>query len=373
MAWLDDRLYVHPKWVGLSAKAFRVGVTAICYSHGFGTYGRLEKKQLRAIGATKASTAELIDAGLWEEENGSILIHDWCEHNAQRDAALEQRRESDRKRKSRERETRKAALEAKEAEKSARTSRDSPTDVTPHVTGKSSRAGTRAGPMRNDGVTCTPSSDSDPSYVREETEAAIANDDFMDVVQPLGLTDSQLTEAFAIWKRNPEAVEQLATKALSSSTAKSKPAIFLTELRKVRDDVVSEFVDAHGGAWPTGTRWKRSGAGGTYLQDPLGYDVPNYAVDWGRPSHAEIKRALTKRPGKRGDARAVAVLESARKYVSEEAILKDDKAIRAALKSEFGLIGADVRELLTLAASVRTEEPDLEPEPSLEDEPQAAA
>jgi hypothetical protein len=55
---------------------------------------------------------------------------------------------------------------------------------------------------------------------------------------------------------------------------------------------VDAFIAAHGGKWPTGSRWARGSHGGQYVQDPLGYDWPSYPVPWGRPSKAAIAQAL---------------------------------------------------------------------------------
>lgn len=137
MAWVDDRFWTHPKIVPLSYKAKWVCLSAILYSHGYGLYGRLTKQHQRAVGSDARIKKELVLAGLWEPSADDILIHDWDEHNGERDRKLEARREADRERKRRER--------AKKDELSRGQSRDShadrPQDVTPHVTPMSSRAG----------------------------------------------------------------------------------------------------------------------------------------------------------------------------------------------------------------------------------------
>lgn len=101
MAWLDDRIWAHPKLTELSDRAFRVWVNGVAYSSGFGTRGKLTEPQQRLVGASPKIRAELVDNGLWERNGRSadVLIHDWGEHNAKRD----ERREKDRERKRRER------------------------------------------------------------------------------------------------------------------------------------------------------------------------------------------------------------------------------------------------------------------------------
>jgi hypothetical protein len=99
MAWLDDRVWSHPKFADLTAHAFRAYVYGVCYSSGFGTRGKLTPGMLTTIGAKPAMCRELITAGLWDEDPPGISIHDWDEHNGKRD----DRRERDRERKRRER------------------------------------------------------------------------------------------------------------------------------------------------------------------------------------------------------------------------------------------------------------------------------
>jgi hypothetical protein len=58
---------------------------------------------------------------------------------------------------------------------------------------------------------------------------------------------------------------------------------------------VDAFVAENKGKWPTGSRWARGSHGGRYVQDPLGYDWPTHLVPWGRPSKADVARALRDR------------------------------------------------------------------------------
>jgi hypothetical protein len=96
MAYIDDRIWCHPKWVGLSPLAFRVGVSSICYSHGFITRGRLTVAQQRQIGATDRARRELVEHGIWEQNGTTILIHDWADYND--DSARETARSKTRER-----------------------------------------------------------------------------------------------------------------------------------------------------------------------------------------------------------------------------------------------------------------------------------
>lgn len=100
MAWLDDRIWAHPKIAGVPVAARWLYVCSIAYSSGFGLYGILDKGQLRALGATPRTKEALIVAGLWEDAgDGRIEIHDWAEHNEQRDGRVAESRRIERRRK----------------------------------------------------------------------------------------------------------------------------------------------------------------------------------------------------------------------------------------------------------------------------------
>jgi hypothetical protein len=95
VAWLDDRVWCHPKLADLTDRSFRVWVNGMAYSSGFGTRGLLTPGQQRTIGADTRVRRELVAAGLWDETTEGVLIHDWDDHNGKRDA----RRAADRERK----------------------------------------------------------------------------------------------------------------------------------------------------------------------------------------------------------------------------------------------------------------------------------
>lgn len=87
MPWakLDESFPDHPKVAGLSDKAFRLHITAICYCARMLTDGEVPTHILSRIGATQKLAAELQTAGLWESTSrGSWLIHDYLEYNPTR-------------------------------------------------------------------------------------------------------------------------------------------------------------------------------------------------------------------------------------------------------------------------------------------------
>ena len=97
MAWIDDRIWCHPKIVGLSDKAKVAYVFGLAYSSGMATAGRLDAATQKRVGANPRTRGELVGAGLWDVngDGTTIVIHDWEEHNSKRD----ERRAKDRERK----------------------------------------------------------------------------------------------------------------------------------------------------------------------------------------------------------------------------------------------------------------------------------
>lgn len=104
MAWIDDRIWCHPKFAGVSKPSVSAWMFALCYSNGFGLFGHLTADQLQLIHVSAKERDELIARSLWHDAGGgAITIHDWAEHNGERDdkraaARDRKRRERDRKR-----------------------------------------------------------------------------------------------------------------------------------------------------------------------------------------------------------------------------------------------------------------------------------
>lgn len=95
MAWLDDRVWCHPKLADVSDRSFRIWINGMAYCSGFGTRGVLTPGQQKTIGSDARARRDLVAAGLWDEVEGGIYVHDWDEHNGKRD----ERRAADRERK----------------------------------------------------------------------------------------------------------------------------------------------------------------------------------------------------------------------------------------------------------------------------------
>lgn len=87
MSWvkLDDRFPEHRKVEDLSDAAFRLHVTALCWTASKEKDGMVPRKAARKMG-TPTRISELLDAGLWVElEDGEYEIHDYLDYNPSHD------------------------------------------------------------------------------------------------------------------------------------------------------------------------------------------------------------------------------------------------------------------------------------------------
>lgn len=180
--YVDNRIWCHPKLLSCSLRARWTYVAALAYSSGFGTLGTLTKEQQKAIGSTSKTRTELISKQLWhasESDAETVLIHDWKEHNGQRDDALEARKQADRERKRRER----------ASQQSRDTSQDSHVTMSAPVTGQSlARDRTRARPVTYDLKT-----HQQQQPVLDHPTAA-ADDDELQPLRAAGWTTNQLNQ-----------------------------------------------------------------------------------------------------------------------------------------------------------------------------------
>jgi hypothetical protein len=93
-------------------------------------------------------------------------------------------------------------------------------------------------------------------------------------------------------------IELLVEKGQDPSTLPSMVFTAQSRLRGVsleEQTLLREFLTEHGGRWPTGSSWVHGMAAGTYVQDPLGFDRPNYDVEWGKPTKKQVVAALIER------------------------------------------------------------------------------
>lgn len=144
MPWarLDDMLPVHPKVRGLSDSAFRLYVSAICWSNCNQTDGHIPSAQLQYVSDVRRArycADQLVQAGLWETDEGGWRIHDYLEYQPS-SAKVKHERELKRQRQERWR----AGVDASPL-KAVDASQDASTDA-------SSRARTHPIPSRSGSV-----------------------------------------------------------------------------------------------------------------------------------------------------------------------------------------------------------------------------
>lgn len=87
MTWvrIEDGMVEHPKIAGLSDRAFRLHVEAICYSTRMLTDGEISVGIARRLGTPK-SVKELVTAGAWDElVDGGYQIHDYLDYQLSRE------------------------------------------------------------------------------------------------------------------------------------------------------------------------------------------------------------------------------------------------------------------------------------------------
>lgn len=91
MTWvrIDDKAPRHPKIAGLSDRAFRVMVSALCYVSEFTTDGLVPSAFLATV--RQSVQEELITAGVWRLDGTDVHIHDYHDYNPTRDEVLEKR------------------------------------------------------------------------------------------------------------------------------------------------------------------------------------------------------------------------------------------------------------------------------------------
>ncbi|MCX4778124.1 hypothetical protein [Streptomyces sp. NBC_01264] len=123
MPWvrLDDRFPSHRKVALLSDRAFRLHVTALCWSSENLTEGLIRDKELPVVArirGLKTVAKELEDAKLWDRTEDGWVIHDYLVYQFSREQVLAER-EGNAARQKAWRERKKAEKEAKAAAEKA--------------------------------------------------------------------------------------------------------------------------------------------------------------------------------------------------------------------------------------------------------------
>jgi hypothetical protein len=91
MPWvrIDENAMEHPKIGGLPDGAFRLWVTGLAYCQKFLTDGYISQQALRGLRAySPKRKVELVRAGLWNESETGIHVHDFLDWNESREHVL---------------------------------------------------------------------------------------------------------------------------------------------------------------------------------------------------------------------------------------------------------------------------------------------
>lgn len=103
MTWvrIDDSFPNHPKIIGLSDGAFRLYITALCYSNAYLTDGIVPQKTIKKLSNFRHISA-LIEANLWEKCGDDIIILGYEEYQFTKEKVeIERKKAAERMSKSR--------------------------------------------------------------------------------------------------------------------------------------------------------------------------------------------------------------------------------------------------------------------------------
>lgn len=98
MTWakLDDQFPEHPRIVGLSDKAFRLHVAAICHASRKLSDGHVSVTDSRVLRALTRSSSrhvdELVERGVWEQNGDGWVIRDYLDYNPPASVVKERRK-----------------------------------------------------------------------------------------------------------------------------------------------------------------------------------------------------------------------------------------------------------------------------------------
>ncbi|MDF2712486.1 MAG: hypothetical protein K0R62_8138 [Nonomuraea muscovyensis] len=165
MPWvkLDDRFPSHRKVALLSDRAFRLYVSALCWSSENLTEGHITQRELPLVAprlrGAKTAAGELETAKLWDRADDGWVIHDFLEYNPDR-ARVQSEREANAARQQAWRDRKRAEREAKKAAEDA--ARNAPRNgVTP--AGENTDESTTTTATRHDGDTTATATHSERS------------------------------------------------------------------------------------------------------------------------------------------------------------------------------------------------------------------
>jgi len=107
MPWakLDDQMWGHPKFMGLSNTAVGLWTRSLSYAAGHLTDGFIPESFVARF-AEAGEITELLDVGLWTQVDSGYMMHDWADYQPQAaDVKAARKADSARKSKARNRST----------------------------------------------------------------------------------------------------------------------------------------------------------------------------------------------------------------------------------------------------------------------------
>jgi hypothetical protein len=95
MSWarIDDRITTHDKFQSLSDASLGLWTRCLAWCGGALTDGRIPKSKVRQWDSHGRKTAQLVAAGLWEDNPTDYVFHDFLDFNRSRDEVLAGRAE----------------------------------------------------------------------------------------------------------------------------------------------------------------------------------------------------------------------------------------------------------------------------------------
>lgn len=74
---VDDKLWGHPKWLAVPARARGLWVTAGSWAAANETDGKVPRHVISTLGGNARDATSLCDAGLWREVKAGWIFHEW--------------------------------------------------------------------------------------------------------------------------------------------------------------------------------------------------------------------------------------------------------------------------------------------------------
>ncbi len=96
MAWfkVDDKLYAHPKTLGISLSALGLWVKCGSYCADMLTDGFVPDNFVKLVRNSLRLAQELVNSGLWERTEGGYRFHDWDKYQPSKEKVVSDRQKN---------------------------------------------------------------------------------------------------------------------------------------------------------------------------------------------------------------------------------------------------------------------------------------